>query len=338
MSCLTNRLIFLSAVLILLNACQQPLRKVSFQGEAQGTYYAVTYYDTKGRDFRMQIDSLLKNFDQLMSLWVPESDISRINKGDSTVVIDSLFQRVFNKSQEISRLTGGAFDVTVGPLVKAWGFSFKGKIVLDSLKIDSLRRLIGYEGVRIENGKVIFADSRMQIDFNAIAQGYSVDLIGNFLYARGIENFLVDVGGEVLAKGMKPENTPWIVGIERPSDSANAEQREIETTLAVTDMAVATSGSYRKFYIRDGIRYSHAIDPSTGYPVKHNTLSVTVIAPDAMTADGMATAFLIMGSKKGLRFIKDHPGCDAWFIDASPDGSYIDSWSEGMEKYIRNSR
>jgi len=328
-------LIILSVVLVLLCSCHRPSIKISFKGEAQGTYYAVTYYDAEGRDFKMQIDSLLDNFDQAMSLWVPESDISRINRGDSTVITNSLFQRVFNKSQEISRFTGGAFDVTVGPLVKAWGFSFKGKITLDSLKIDSLRQIIGYDGVRLENGKILFADSRMQLDFNAIAQGYSVDVIGDFLYSRGIENFLVDVGGEVLAKGLKPEKNPWIVGIERPSDSANDEERKIETTLAVTDMAVATSGSYRKFYIRDGIRYSHAIDPSTGYPVRHNTLSVTVIAPDAMTADGMATAFLIMGSKKALQFIEEHPGCDAWFIDASPDGSFIDRWSKGMEKYLR---
>lgn len=335
MTLLRKRLMMPSVVLVLLCSCHHTSKKVAFQGEAQGTYYAVTYYDAEGRDFKMQIDSLLDNFDQAMSLWVPESDISRINRGDSTVITNSLFQRVFNKSQEISRITGGAFDVTVGPLVKAWGFSFKGKITLDSLKIDSLRQIIGYDGVRLENGKILFADSRMQLDFNAIAQGYSVDVIGDFLYSRGIKNFLVDVGGEVLAKGLKPEKKPWIVGIERPSDSANDEERKIETTLAVTDMAVATSGSYRKFYIRDGIRYSHAIDPSTGYPVRHNTLSVTVIAPDAMTADGMATAFLIMGSKNGLQFIEEHPGCDAWFIDASPDGTFIDLWSKGMEKYFR---
>jgi len=322
---------------VIVASCRQPVQKIAFQGEAQGTYYSVTYFDKDGRNFQPAIDSLLSDFDQSLSLWVPGSVISRINKGDSSVRADSLFSRVFRRSMQVSQLSDGAFDVTVGPLVKAWGFSFKGKMKLDSTRVDSLRKLVGYQRVSLNNGRVTFADPRMQIDFDAIAQGFSVDVIGEFLASKGISDFLVDVGGEVLARGAKPNSEPWVVGIEKPADSADSPERKIETTLAVTNMAVATSGSYRKFYVEKGIRYSHTIDPATGYPVRHNTLSVTVLAQDAMTADAMATVFMVMGSEKALYFLQSHPEFQAWFIDAAPDGSFVHRWSPGMETWIRKS-
>lgn len=331
-----NMLVLL-VVLTAMVSCRKPLQKIAFQGEAQGTYYTITYFDAAGRNLQPQIDSLLVAFDESLSLWVPHSIISHINNGDTLARADSLFSRVFRRSMEISALTGGAFDVTVGPLVKAWGFSFKGKMVLDSLKIDSLRQMVNYQAVSLAGGRVVFALPGMQIDFNAIAQGYSVDVIGDFLTSAGIENFLIDVGGEVLARGTKPGKKPWVVGIERPADSADATERKVETTLDVTNMAVATSGSYRKFYVVDDVRYSHTIDPATGYPVRHNTLSVTVVATDAMTADAMATAFQVMGSEKALAFIRQHPVCEAWFIDAAPDGSFINKWSDGMMDYVHSS-
>lgn len=339
MSLLTNPKHLAGIVLIAIFAtsCRQPAQKVAFQGEAQGTYYSITYFDANGRNYQNAIDSLLSAFDQSLSLWVPGSIISRVNAGDTSVRADTLFSRVFRRSQQISQLSDGAFDVTVGPLVKAWGFSFKGKIKLDSVRVDSLKQLVGYHRVSLSNGRVLFDDPRMQVDFNAIAQGFSVDVIGEFLSSKGIENYLVDVGGEVLARGTKPNGDSWIVGIEKPADSADSPERKVETTLAVTDMAVATSGNYRKFYVENGIRYSHTIDPATGYPVRHNTLSVTVLAPDAMTADAMATVFMVMGSEKAMHFLKSHPEFQAWFIDAAPNGGYIHHWTPGMKTWIRES-
>lgn len=332
---MTNMLALAATMALVLTSCQQPMQKITFQGDAQGTYYSVTYFDAGGRNFQPQVDSLLKAFDQSLSLWVDNSLLSRINRRDTLVLADSLFARVFRRSMEISRLTGGAFDVTVGPLVKAWGFSFKGKITLDSARVDSLRQLVDYRTVQLSEGHVVFADERMQLDFNAIAQGYSVDLIGELLASNGIHSYLVDVGGEVLAKGFKPTGEAWVVGIEKPTDDPDNPERPIETTLSVTDRAVATSGSYRKFYIENGIRRSHAIDPSTGYPVTHNTLSVTVVANDAITADALATAFMVMGSEKALAFLSGHPGYDAWFIDVAPDGGFVHQYSPGLEGMIR---
>lgn len=332
---MVKNLVWIAVVTLVLSACQSPMQKVAFQGDAQGTYYAVTYFDEGGRNFQPEVDSLLKAFDQSLSLWVDSSVLSRINRGDTPVVTDSLFSRVFRRSTEISILTEGAFDATVGPLVKAWGFSFKGKIKLDSAKVDSLKRLVNFRDVKVSNGSVVFADKRMQLDFNAIAQGYSVDLIGELLASKGLNSYLVDVGGEVLARGTKPTGEPWVVGIEKPTNDPDDPNREVETALMVTDLAVATSGSYRKFYVDNGIRRSHAIDPATGYPVTHSTLSVTVVADDAITADALATAFMVMGSGRALTFLTNHPQYNAWFIDAAPDSGFVHLYSPGMEKLIR---
>lgn len=314
-------------------SCARPQQKVILQGQAQGTYYAITYFNSEGRNFQPEIDSILKAFDLSVSMWVPESIISRINNGDTLVLPDAWFTDIFNRSVAISENTGGAFDFTVGPLVNAWGFGFKGKMKMDSVIVDSLKALVDFRAVRLEKGKVIKDKPGIQFDFNAIAQGYAVDVIGKFLESKGLENYLIDIGGEVLGKGTKPDGSGWIVGIENPATDSLAE-RTLNSKVRLQNKALATSGSYRKYYEENGIRYSHTIDPETGYPVRHSLLSVSVLADDCATADGYATAFMVMGFEKARDFVESEPDLDAYFISASENGLFETYATEGFRKII----
>jgi thiamine biosynthesis lipoprotein len=328
---------FLSGLAVLIAvsmlSCTPVEKKVMLRGQAQGTYYAVTYFDTRERDFQPQIDSILKVFDQSVSMWAPESVISRINRGDSLVKPDEWFIDIFNRSVNIAVKTDGAFDFTIGPLVNAWGFGFKGKMTMDSTKVDSLRQLVDYKTVRLEDGKIIKDKPGIQFDFNAIAQGYAVDVIGAYLASMGIRNYLVDIGGEVLGKGMKPDGQAWIVGVENPSTDSLSE-RTLNVKVRLNDQALATSGSYRKYYEENGIRYSHTIDPKTGYPVRHSLLSVSVLADDAATADGYATAFMVMGFERSKTFLENNPGLEAYFILSAENGFYQTYATDGFKKII----
>jgi FAD:protein FMN transferase len=319
--------------LIFLFSCASVQQKVMFQGQTQGTYYAVTYFDEEGRNFQGEIDSILKAFDRSVSMWVPESIISKINRGDATVKPDEWFIGIFNRSEEISKSTDGAFDCTVGPLVNAWGFGFKGKMKMDSVKVDSLKKLVDYKTVRLENGWLVKENKNIQLDFNAIAQGYAVDVLGNFLALKGIKNYLIDIGGEVLGKGLKPDGKNWLVGIEDPAADSLSE-RTINAKVKLADKALATSGSYRKYYEENGIRYSHTIDPKTGYPVRHSLLSVSVLAPDCATADGYATAFMVMGFEKARDFVENEPDLEAFFIVDGGSGMFKTYATKGLEEII----
>lgn len=269
-------------------------------GNAQGTTFAIQYNDRSHRDFSKSIDSLFHLIDRSMSLWDSTSLISRINRNDTAYIVDEHFEKVFRKAFEVYHITDGSFDPTVSPLVRAWGFSFKkGLPPPDSTQVDSLHKLIGFRKVKLEDGVILKDDPRIEIDFNAIAQGYTVDLISNFLEQKGIEDYLVEVGGEVRAKGINERDSTWVIGIDKPTKNGG-DQRPIQATVVLQDRSLATSGSYRKFFERDGKKYSHVIDPTNGYPVMHNMLSVSVIAKDCTTADAYATAFLVMGMDKAF--------------------------------------
>lgn len=319
--------------LITLFSCTPEQKKIMFQGQTQGTYYAVTYFDSKGRNFQPQVDSILQAFDLSVSMWVPESIISRINEGDSLVQPDDWFKDIFKRSLKIAANTDGAFDFTVGPLVNAWGFGFKGKMKMDQARVDSLRQLVDYKTVRLEDGKIIKDKMNVKFDFNGIAQGYAVDVIGNFLSSKGIKKYLVDIGGEVYAKGVKPDGKSWLVGIENPASDSLSE-RTINSTVKLLDKALSTSGSYRKYYEENGFRYSHTIDPKTGYPVRHNLLSISVLANDCATADGYATAFMVMGYKKARDFVENEPDLEAFFIIDAGTGTYQTYATKGFEEII----
>lgn len=283
--------------------------RFELQGEAQGTYYSIIYYDTAGRNLQASIDSLLHDFDLTASLWVDSSLIRRINNNTDSIV-NELFAQLLRHSVEMNHYTDGCFDCTVGKLVNLWGFGFSKREQVSDQMIDSLLPYVGLQPtlVTLPDGRLAVrkADPNVTIDFNAIAQGYSTDMVSRFLEHKGITNFLVDIGGEVYARGCKPDSSRWSVGIEQPSETKYSD-RKIATSIALSDASVVTSGSYRKYYEKDGERYSHTIDPKTGRPVEHTLLSVTVVDSSAWRADALATAFMVMGRERALEFIREHP-------------------------------
>jgi len=312
---------------------EKDLTKVMFTGQAQGTYYAVTYYNEDGRSYQHEIDSILALYDKSVSVYLDNSIITRVNNNDSLVETDSYFNENFVKSMEVSEKSNGAFDVTVGPLINAWGFGLEKQEKIDSLLIDSILSFVGYRKVELHDNKVIKQDPRMVINYNAIAQGYSVDILGKYLEQEGISNYLIDIGGEVIGKGTKENEKPWIVGIQVPTESKDG-KIEAETLVSLKDKALATSGSYRKYYEKDGMRYSHTIDPATGYPVKHSLLSVSVMAKDGITADAWATAFMVMGVEKAVKYLETQEDLDAHFIFSSTEGELQTYTTKGIEELL----
>ncbi len=282
-------------------------------GEAQGTYYSIIYFDDLNRNLKFQIDSILDAFDQSVSVYQPQSIVSKVNRNED-IMLDKWFVSNFEEAIRIANLTDGAMDITIGPLANAWGFgTFDQPDKIDPNLIDSLKQLVDYRKVSIKNNRLVKQDYRMQLNFNAIAQGNSVDVLGDYFKTLDINNFLIDVGGELLASGEKPDNEKWIIGIEKPSESAD-EERELQETFALKNCALATSGNYRKYYEIDGVRYAHSLDPKTGYPIQHSLLSVSVLAKTCTDADAFATAFMVMGMEKAMVFIEQHPEIQAYFI------------------------
>lgn len=325
---------FLLLITIVVSCTQQQKQEaVKLQGEAQGTYYSITYFDNENRHFQKEIDSVLHDFDLSVSMWVPTSIISKVNNNDTSVVLDQYFIDNFNLSEEVSLASGGSFDCTVAPLVKAWGFGFDETKHVDQHIIDSIKEFVGYQKVKIENGKVFKEDPRMSIDFNAIAQGYSVDVIAAFLESKGINNYLIDIGGEVKGKGQKPDGSFWMVGIEKPAANMDSD-RTLKAVVALKNKSIATSGNYRKYYEENGARYSHTINPKTGYPVQHSLLSASVMADNTAIADAYATAFMVMGFEKSREFVDNHKNMDAFFIYSDDAGVTQTYLTNGFRKAL----
>ena len=302
------------------------------QGLAQGSYYAITYYDSLNRNFQKEIDSIFNIVDQSVSLWNDSSIISKVNRNEP-VELDQIFIDNFNIAQQASILSDGYFDATVSPLVAAWGFSYKNGDSITPRLIDSLKQFVNYEAIRIENGKVVKDDPRITLDFNAIAQGYTSDMIAEFLSSNGINNFLVDTGGEIMARGCKPDGSSWIVGIEKPAANWDSE-RTVQERIYLRDKGLVTSGSTRKYVERNGKRYSHCIDSKTGYPVEHNVLSVTVIAENSVWADALASICMVMGLEKSLPIIESLDGVEAYYISSNSQGELEIFATEGFRNLI----
>ena len=307
---------------------------IKVEGNAQGTTYHISYFSDDEVNHKIAIDSLLKEIDASMSTWLPTSIISRINNNDTSVTVDQYFIDVFKKSLEVSQKTDGLFDVTVGPLVNSWGFGITKKHTQDSSTIDSLLHFVGYKMLKLEGNKIIKAKPEIKIDFNAIAQGYSVDVLANYFESKGIDNYLVELGGELKAKGKK-DNENWKVGIDKPDEIATAE-RKLEAIINLDNKALATSGNYRKFYEENGQKFSHIIDPRTGYPARQNLLSATVIADDCITADAYATAFMVMGLQKSIQFLENNEDLklEVYFI-YDDNGNLKTYASESLKKEIQ---
>ena len=318
--------------LAILASCGQQPKKMVLQGLAQGSYYAITYYDEQGRNFQRDIDSIFHAIDMSVNLWVDSSVISKVNRNEE-VVLDQIFIDNFNIAQQAAQLSDGYFDPTISPIVAAWGFSYKHGDSITPQLIDSLKLLVDYRKVRIEEGKVVKENPAMTLDFNAVAQGYTSDMIAAFLDSRGIKNYLVDTGGEIMAKGGKPNGQPWIVGIEKPAESMDSEQ-VVQIRLALRDKGLVTSGSTRKYVERDGKRYSHCIDPHTGYPVEHQVLSVTVLAETSVWADALASICMVMGMEQSLPLIECMDGVEAYYIFVNEKGELETFATEGFRKLI----
>lgn len=289
------------------------VEKQQFFGTTQGSYYSIIYYDEQNRDFSGDFDSVFKVIESTLSLWDENSMISRVNRNDESIVLNQIFIDNFNYAMRAAELSGGYFDPTVGPLVSAWGFHFKDGVEMTPEMVDSIRQYVGYKKIKIEDGKVIKENPNMTLDFNAVAQGYTTDMIGDFLLSNGVENFLVDVGGEILAMGNKPNGDLWKVGIEKPSEDKDAE-RIVQEIVELKDKSIVTSGNYRKYVERNGKRYSHSIDPNTGFPAANNMLSATIICDDTSWADCLASICMLVGMERAKEILATQVGVKAFFI------------------------
>jgi FAD:protein FMN transferase len=307
-------------------------------GFAQGSSYSMVFENSKNldpQDVNNRVGKILHAFDMSLSGYVDSSIVSRVNRND-TVTCDSFFIGNFEISRKIWQLTGGAFDITVAPLVRAWGFGPDSHKNISDTKRDSLLKLVGMEKVELRDRKVIKSDPRVSLDFNAIAQGYSVDVICRFFDGLGIQNYLVEIGGEVRARGEKA-GKPWRIGIDKPIDDNMIPGSDLEAIVRLKDKALATSGNYRKFYIEKGIKYSHEIDPKTGNPARNSLLSATILANDCATADGIATACMVIGKDKTIEFLALHPEYEGYLIYSDDSGNFKTWTSKQLKKFISES-
>jgi thiamine biosynthesis lipoprotein len=307
----------------------------SFNGFAQGTTYSIVYESLKEAtpdSLKREVEKILHDFDMSLSLYQDSSVLSKVNRNED-VTVDPFFEEVYRKSVIISEMSGGAFDITIGPLVRAWGFGPDDQKNFSEAKRDSLMKLVGMSKISLANGRVVKAYPAVSLDFNAIAQGYSVDVVCSFFDDLGVENYLIEIGGEVRARGTKNGNL-WRIGIDKPEDNNIIPGQSLQAIVRITDRALATSGNYRKFFVEDGIKYSHTIDPKTGYPAKNRLLSATILADDCATADGIATACMVMGHEKSIEFIKSNPQFSAYFVISGDDGNYQTWITDNLKEYI----
>ncbi|TPV35696.1 FAD:protein FMN transferase [Paucihalobacter ruber] len=305
------RLLALSVVFVVLAACSKPISQQKLSGPIFGTYYNIIYDGATA--YNPEIDSIFDVINESMSTYIENSDISKINRNEA-VAIDNHFQKVFEASKLFYKATDAAFDPTIGILVNAWSFGPTGEVEnLDSLKIESLMQSVGFNKVTMNGNRIVKQHPETFLDFNAIAKGYAVDVIAAFLSDKGHNNFLVDIGGEISAKGFNMQSgNPWKIGIDDPNFDGSQSYSKV---ISLNDEAMATSGTYRKYKVdRDGNRYSHIIDTKTGYPSKTNLLSISVIAEDCMTADAYATAFKAMGIEKIKEFLNFRPDLKVYLI------------------------
>jgi thiamine biosynthesis lipoprotein len=331
------RILLLASLLALLWLFAQLVKRgdyYSINGLAQGTTYSVSYASRNDLNLRASIDSLLIDFNASLSIYQSASVISRINQNDSTVLADDKFIFVFQKAYEVYQKTNGAFDITVAPLVNAMGFGNTDTLEVDSMMIDSLKQYVGMKGVRLLQGKVVKDHPRIMLDVNGLAQGYSVDLICQFLEEKGIKHYLVEVGGEVRAKGKNVHHQTWTVGIDKPYEGNLIPGSNLQAKIRLKNKAMATSGNYRKYYERNGMKFVHTIDPGTGYPVVSNLLSATVVTGDCILADAYATAFMVMGLKSSIHFLNQNPFLEACLIYTDDRGLFQMYVTPGLKKKI----
>lgn len=316
--------ILLSCLLLLMCSCHQR-SVIHIESQAFGTMYSINCFSNSSSDdskqLRPQIDSLLSDLSHTFSIFDTNSIIYRWNKGES-VPLNEDFLKVLRLSKTISAITDGAFDCTVQPLVQLWGFGKDGvRHTVGEDTLATVREFVGFQLVDLQGDSILRKEPRVQLNFNAVAKGYAVDKVADWLVGHGYADCLVEIGGEVAARGSK-NGKPWKVGIQVPTKTADGARESFETIPLPDHRAVATSGNYRNYFEEDGVRYTHILDPRTGQPERTNLLSVTVVAPDCATADAYATAFMVLGHEKSAQIVKQHPELEAWFIVAKEDGTF----------------
>ena len=303
------------------------------KGFTQGTTYTITYFDLKARDFSESINDILEKVDSSMSLYRENSIINNFNRSEKGIEVDTLLAEVVKLSLLYTSQTNGAFDITVGPLARAWGFHMKKGELPDDMEVQRLLNSIGSDKILLDGLFLIKKQPEVIIDVNAIAQGYTVDLIAEFLELQGVVDYLVELGGEIRTLGISPRGKHWLVGVDRPEDHALSGE-SLQVILSLSGESLVTSGNYRKFFVKDGVRYSHTIDPSTGYPVNHSLMSATVIDKTSARADALATAFMVMGTEATKDWVKKNPEVEAYLIYSDEFGEYQVWMSDAMKKRI----
>ena len=324
---------------------QKEIEGTVFQGETQGTTYSIIIAEEEVHFKQTEVDSILAAFDASLSSYIETSVISRLNSSEQEIILtdpSGFFKECYRQSQEIYKQTNGVFDPSVFPLVEGWGFMKDLKTPLSKQKVDSIMSFVGFKNDFLHSiqffGDSIFLtkkDPRFKLDFNAIAQGFSVDILSDFIQSRGHRNYYVEIGGELVVKGLNREGKPWKIGIDAPTEQNRSDVRQLENVMSLSGKALATSGNYRKFYEVDGKKYSHTLNPKTGCPVDHSLLSATVICDKASTADAYATAFMVMGLEKTKTFLKEHADLDLEVYLIFDDGGKFGRWhSSGVNKYL----
>lgn len=301
-------------------------------GQIFGTTYHITYQSDK--DLHREILQRLQLVDQTFSTFNDESIISKINRNEP-VKLNQMFIEVFDLAKTVSKDSHGAFDITVAPLVNVWGFGFKSGTPPTKAVIDSLRHLTGYEKVKLIGSKVRKQDPRIMLDCSAIAKGYGSDVVAQYLRSRDVENFMIEIGGEIVVQGNSDKRLPWKIGVTKPTDDSTQVNNELQTVLNVSNTAMATSGNYRRFYYKNGKKYAHTIDPKTGYPVQHNILSATVLANTCAKADAYATSFMVLGLEKTQQVLQHHPDLMVYLIYADGQGKNKVWYSPSLKKAIQ---
>ncbi len=334
-----KKYIFISLIIsaLCISCAERPLEYHLFEGPVFGTSFRIWYEYDENKDLEDEILTGMRDFDMSLSTYNPESIISRINSNVDDVELDSYFRTVINRANQISEKTDGAFDITVAPLVNAYGFGFTAKDtgrVSDS-RIEDLLSITGYEKIRIRDDRLEKDDPRVMLDVSAIAKGYSVDVVSMILEENGVKNYLVEIGGEARCVGVNSKGVRWRIGIDKPIESMTV--REIQIVLNLSGISMATSGNYRQFYIEDDVKYSHTIDPKIGKPVRHYLLSATVLAPDCMTADAYATAFMVLGLENSLKIVNSNPELEAYFIYNDQTGDFKTTYTDGLEGVLEDS-
>lgn len=324
-------ILLIGSILIIRQQRSMPYQHDS--GTVFGTIYHITYQSDT--NLQTEIEKELKKVDQSLSPFNETSIISRVNRNEQ-VEVDGMFTEVFQLAEKISQDTDGAFDITVAPMVNVWGFGFKKGVEPSKQVLDSIRALVGYHKVKLVDKHIVKQHPNIMLDCSAIAKGYGSDVVARFLKQRGIQNFMVEIGGEVVTCGNSEKRVPWRIGVNKPTDDSLSTNGELQTVLNVTDMAMATSGNYRNFYYKNGKKYAHTIDPKTGYPVQHNILSATVLAKDCATADAYATSFMVMGLDGAKKILEKHPELLVYLIYADAKGNNKIWYSPSLEKKMQN--